>query len=219
MNLFKMTRSSALALLALLVVSQAGSHAMAAKECGPLSLPNSFSIDEKLFTVSGGLKVKDNGKTIAFLNKKFWAMTETYILRNSDKKTVGSANRIPFEIGFHYQMKDCNGQKLGSFHIENTITNVLSNDNYAVYSIKDAAGNTVLESERFTVLATEIKVTKAGDPSQVVAILKRSFVGAIANDQWTVDVLQPTQIDARVVLFIAAFKTLADNENVRLFKK
>lgn len=209
---------AAATLLSLAFFSQFASQAMAAKECPTLELPNSFTIDEKLFTVSGALVVKKDDQAIGYLNKKFFAVTETYLLRNSDKKPVASANRIPFEFGFHYQMKDCSGKKIGSFHITNPIVDVVTNDNYATYEIKDANNKTVLESERFTVLSTEIKIAKAGDPSQVVATLKRSFTGAIANDKWTVEILQPNQIDARFSLFIAAFKTLADNENVKLFR-
>lgn len=185
-----------------------------ANECGQLSLPKDFKLVEKILTLSGGISVKstDKSQTLAFLNKKILSFKDTYVLRSSDKNVVATAAQRWFNWGLNLDIKDCNGSKLGQVKMQNVITNIISRDSYAVYTIFDSNGNPVAQSERITLLSTKYSFYTLGDNKTLVASLSRSFVGGILNDVWDVQIHQDNIVDSKVILFMAAFKTLSDNE-------
>lgn len=185
-----------------------------ANECGQLSLPKDFKLVERILTLSGGISVKsaDKSQTLAFLNKKILSFKDTYVLRSTDKNVVATAAQRWFNWGLNLDIKDCNGSKLGQVKMQNVITNIISRDSYAVYTIFDSNGNPVAQSERITLLSTKYSFYTLGDNKTLVASLSRSFVGGILNDVWDVQIHQDNIVDSKVILFMAAFKTLSDNE-------
>lgn len=199
--------------LTTLLLTLVTSFTINATECNKLVLPNNFKLVEKILTLSGGIAVKstDRSTNLAFLNKKILSFKDTYVLRTVDKNIIATASQRWFSWGLHLDIKDCNGIKLGQVKMQNFISNIISADSYAVYTIYDNNDNAVAQSERVTVLSTKYNFYTL-DNKTLVASLNRSFIGGIFNDVWDVQIHYSQLIDSKVILFMAAFKSLHDNK-------
>lgn len=190
-----------------------------AKECGTINLPNSFKIVEKVFTLTNGLKIKTyQNQDLGRLNVKFFSLKDTYVLRDSQDMEVAKAKQRILAWGLYLDIEDCNGLHIGSIKLQNIIANALSADSYAVYTIYDANKNAVAQSERISIASTKFSFYSLNGQKKELATLSRSLLGGLFNDHWKVEIQDSSMMDAKTILFMAAFKTYYDNleDQIRL---
>lgn len=197
---------------AFLILMSLAAISASAKDCGQINLPNNFKIVEKVFTFTSGLQIKTtDDKDLGRLNTKFFSFKDTYVLRDSSGAEVAKAKQRILAWGLYLDIEDCNGTHIGSVKLQNILSNALSADSYAVYTIYDANRKEQAQSERVSIASTKFSFYSLNGQKLELATLSRSFLGGILNDHWKVEVHDQSAIDSKVILFMAAFKTYYDN--------
>ncbi len=170
-------------------------------------LPDRFSVNERVvFKIKNSFDVEGGGVNHGKVYEHLVQLTRSFTFEDKDGATVATASLSAFSWGTQINIVDGNGKTIGTIK-EEVYSSLLSNWN--TYKILDADGKVVAYSKKSEFFATNI--TLENTSGKVVAELHRGAINW-AGDSWSVNITDRSAIDARLLPFIAAYKTLSDND-------
>ena len=173
----------------------------------PLNLPKRFVLHERFWTAVHTFDIeagKKGGPKIGQVKEKFWSVTPQYYIYDAAGKKVGSARAKFFALGSTVEVFDAGGKKIGT--IKEDIWKSLFKV-WTTYHILDANDKEIAVSEKEEGFATTFDM-HATDGTPLLH-MERPFFRVM--DTWTVDMLDKTKVDPRLLFMSAIFKTAADN--------
>ena len=175
--------------------------------CPEFKVPKKFMARESLFSSRATDMTFDaGGNRIAKIEERLLSATTTFDLYDNKRQKIATARQRMFSGGTEIEIKDCAGKMIGKIK-ERVFHNMF--DIYSKYSILDASGAVVAESEKKEILAPSFSVT--GTNGKQLMKMRLSTFSTRSLDEWVVEILNDTQADPRILLMIPAFKTSADN--------
>jgi len=170
------------------------------------SLPNSFTVDERVFFKWGEtFDINGDGVKYGTVKEKMIKVTPTFYYDDNSGARSATASVAMFTWGTQIDVVDGQGRTIGTIK-EELFTSMFKT--WTTYKILDANGNQVAESQKTEWFSTNFEL-KAND-GHVVAEVHRNYWNW-TGDTWTVTISDATTVDPRVEVMIAAFKTHADN--------
>ncbi len=175
-------------------------------------LPSTFSLYEKLITITDALELKSGKTSFGKISQRFFALTKRFDWDDAQGNRVAEARAVFFALGSTVDVTDGAGNKIGT--IKEEILKSLFKV-WTTYRILDASGKQVASSEKVEWLSTEI--TLKGPDGRGVALLRRGFKENFfrLTDRWDVTVYDAAAVDSRMLVMIAAYKTSVDNDRRR----
>ena len=163
-----------------------------------LELSNSFTMDQALLSIGTDMEISTGGKVEE--RTLSWGKKFEYFDANGNLKAT--AKEEVFSLGVVINISDENGNKIGS--VEQEILESMFSA-YSIYSIKDASGRVVAESDKLDFLTTTVEIEDNEGGS--ISMSKKYFsIGA----SWDVNI--NTTIDKRLLIFIPSFVTSAQTK-------
>lgn len=173
---------------------------------GTPHVPNQFRIEERAMSYPTSFRLKTSSGDFGIVSKRFLSASDTYDWKDPAGRLVAVGKRAMFSWGGLVEVYDEKGSKVGTVK-EQVAQNLLSID--TTYSISDANGNKLAESIKYEWLTvTDIKLQDA--KGGVIIQIKRP--ATVMGDVWDVNIYQHSQVDPRLVVMIAVFKTDSDND-------
>lgn len=167
-------------------------------------LPNRFEMDEVLMTIGTDMNINVGNERVGKVEERTinWGKTFEYFDNSGNKLATGRQKVLSLVTTI--EIFDENNKKLGTVE-EELFKNIFSFKTY--YTIKDANGKLVGESEKLDWLSTDIEIySPNGD---ILCKMERPAFNLL-SDSWNVEVF--SNIDKRLIIFIPCYKTSADNE-------
>lgn len=174
-------------------------------------LPKKFTIAEEISMFFNGFKLFDekNNKLDYRMDQKIWITTTLSLTNTKFNKKVASADKSLFSWGAEMNIYDKDGNSIGKIK-EKVLSSMFKT--YTSYIIYDKNDKVIWNSEKVEFWVTTIKIK---DPKgNIIFTLKRGLFN-IFTDDWSVEKNKEKAIDDRIVVFIAAFKTISDQEKER----
>lgn len=166
-----------------------------------------ITLKERIFwSITDTLDVEVNGEDQGSVSEHIFQVTRhlTWTDGSGNKRATGSIAII--SIGTDINVVDGSGNPVGS--IQERIFSRWGKT-WSGYNITDASGKVIASSDKSEWMGTRITIT-ANDGTKV-AVLDRPWLNPI-SDTWAIKVLKKGAIDERMLVMIAAFKTIADND-------
>lgn len=182
-----------------------GEHITARSE-----IPTNFTMQAKYFTWGTNMTFKDSGGAFATIEAKHFHLTPTFEYYDGNHNLQAKAQRELFTWGTKIEIKDNKDVVLGSVekHVIKTAIFSLGTKVKTYYAVKDASGHVVAESEKVDFGGTDFQLKKPN--GDVVATMNRPMID-LGAATWNVHINHDPGFDKRLILFIPAFKTSADN--------
>jgi uncharacterized protein YxjI len=170
----------------------------------PIELPNRFEMDEVFLTIGTDININSNGERIGKVEERTVSLGKKFEYFDNTDRKVASAKEKVFSWGTNIDVFDDKGQKIGSFE-EEILESLFSIK--SIYSIKDASGKLIGKSEKLEFLSTDVELLSPN--GDLVCKIHRPAIN-LFSDSWNIEI--SGNIDKRLVIFIPAYKTSADNE-------
>jgi uncharacterized protein YxjI len=168
------------------------------------ALPPDFEMKEKFLSIGTDLAISSGNGSHGRVEQRVMNLGKTFEYFDGNGALKASARQKVLSWGVEIEIFDEHKNKIGTVK-EEVLKNLFSIKSY--YLILDAQGRTVAESAKLDLLATNIEMKdKSG---KIVVTMKRPAFNLV-TDKWTVSV--KGEIDKRLVVFVPAYKTSADNE-------
>jgi uncharacterized protein YxjI len=106
----------------------------------------------------------------------------------------------------HIEISDSKGNKLGS--IEEKVWESLLKVSTS-YVIKDSSGKEIAQSDKISLFSTNVEIRD--NSGKVIATFYKPALN-IGGDNWSCKISSDSKLDRRLLLFIPAYKTAADND-------
>jgi len=170
----------------------------------PIALPNQFEMDEVIMTIGTDMNINVGNQTIGKIEERSlsWGKTFEYFDNTGVKKATGKEKVLSWVTTI--EIFDENNQKIGTVE-EEVLKGLFSFKSY--FTITDASGKLIGESEKLDWLSTDIEVKSPS--GELLCNIHRPGINII-SDTWNVEVTG--DIDKRLIVFIPCYKTSADNE-------
>lgn len=167
-------------------------------------LPNSFKMTENILSIGTDMSIESNGEEIGKVEERTlnFGKTFEYFDSKGDKKAIGKQK--VFSLATTIEIFDENNKKIGTFK-EELFKGMFSFSTY--YTISDAFGNLIGESEKIDWLSTNIEIKSTS--GEILCQIHRPAFNLV-SDHWEVNI--SGDIDKRLVVFLPCYKTSADNE-------
>ncbi len=176
-------------------------------ESTPRNLPDQFNVKERVvFKLTNTFDVEASGVNYGKVYEHLVQLTRSFTFEDNTGATVATASLSVFSWGTQINIVDGSGKTIGTIK-EEVFSSLVSNWN--TYKILDASGKLVAYSKKSEFFATNI--TLENTSGKVVAELHRGAIN-LAGDSWTVTIKDRSAVDARILPFIAAYKTVSDND-------
>lgn len=174
-------------------------------------LPKTFTIAEEISLILNWFKLldQDDTKLDYRIDQNFWITTNLTLTNTKFDKVVASADKSLFSWGAEMNVYDKEGKKIGIIK-ENVFSSMFKvSTSYAIYN-KD--GNLIGSSSKFEFWVTKIEIKDK--KWNIIFTLKRGMFNMFTDD-WSAEKNKEKVIDDRIVVFLAAFKTISDQEAER----
>ena len=165
-------------------------------------LPNQFTVSEKFFSIGDDFSIKVDREEIGTIEEKIISWGKTFVLY-IDKQKIATAKQRVLSWGTKIDIYDNNDKKIGVVK-EIVLKSLLKVVN--TYEIYDGNDNKLGNSLKEEFLDTKIKIYNT--KGHLVATIYRPMIN-IVTDDWTV--ATTGELDKRLIVFIAAYKTSSDN--------
>lgn len=175
------------------------------RQTSTLSVPSDFSIQARLLSIGLDMAMKNEQGNFGFIEQRVINLTPTFEIFDAGHQLQARARQQAFSFGTKIHITDANGGALGS--VEENVFKSLFRIKTS-YSVKGPNGEVLATSEKLDWAGTKVAIKSPG--GQVVATMKRPMLDW-GGATWTVNIMEGTNIDRRLILFIPAFKTLADH--------
>lgn len=170
-------------------------------------LPDNFEVNERLvFKLKNAFDIKADGKDYGVVSEKLIALTRSFVYTDNSGATVATASLALLSWGTQIDIVDGGGRRIGTIK-EEVFSSMFKT--WTTYKIMDAQGKVVAISRKTEIFSTTIALENLD--GKVVAEVYRGAFNWF-GDSWSVSVKQPGVVDSRILPFIAAYKTVADND-------
>lgn len=173
--------------------------------CPAVSLPAKFTETEDLISIGTDMTLKEGKNALGSIQERVLNLTPTFDLLNEKNQQVARAKQKMWTWGTTIDIKDCEGNKIGTIR-EKIWTSWLRL--MTEYEIYDGRGELIGMSEKREFFSTSFTITATN--GHIAFKMFRSAFNLL-SDKWQVTVVNANVIDSRLVLMIPAFKTSADN--------
>jgi uncharacterized protein YxjI len=178
----------------------------AAASCTIPSIPNQVELKEKIISLTTSFDLSGQARKLGRVSAKFFSLTDTFTYEDVSGNKIAEGKTRFFSWGVHIDVTDCEGKKIAEIK-ENWLKSFFKV--HTVYSILDARGALVAQSEKVDWISTEFNLYDARRNN--LAKIKRPWINFL-SDKWTIDIYSPQAIDPRILVLIGAFKTHIDNK-------
>lgn len=173
-------------------------------DVNPIELPNKFEIDEVMVSIGTDMNINVGGNTIGKIEERTLEFTTTFeYFDNTDRKIAKGEERA-FSWGTTIDIFDESDRKIGTLE-EQLFESVFSIE--TIYDIKDANGRLIAKSKKIDLFSTNVEIFST--KGNLVCTMTRPSIN-VFSDSWYVEILG--DIDKRLIIFIPAYKTSADNK-------
>jgi uncharacterized protein YxjI len=171
-------------------------------------LGGSVKMSEKMLTFWGDqFVIHDSRQTYGAIRQNVISFTKNMTLYGPDQMTeIATGKARFFSIGSKMDVVDAAGRKIGSVQ-EHVLESLLKVSTH--YTILDAAGNTVADSDKSEFFSTHIAIRTPD--GRVIATMHRGPFQVFA-DRWWIDLANDSAVDKRILMLIPAFKRSVDND-------
>jgi uncharacterized protein YxjI len=195
----------------LLAFSSAFSPAVSA---WAFELPNEFVVKEKFFAIGNDFEIysADQKQFLGKIVQKIWKLTTTFELFDEKGVFIAKAKSRFWALGSTIDVTDDKDVKIGTVKedILKSLWKVTT-----TYSVLDANGKSLGSSEKLELFSTKVSVLDGS--GQQVFLTKRPWLNLV-TDKWETSI-SGKSIDLRLLVFIPAYKTAADNNRRAQEKK
>ena len=169
-------------------------------------LPDELAIHERLFALTDTFDLKAGGVKLGTITEKFFSLTKSFVYADAQKNCVAMARARLLSWGTAIDVTDCAGRPIGAIQ-ENVFASFFKT--WTTYAILDAQGRERATSEKTEWISTNLTIRRPD--GRTIAELRRSWLNML-SDSWTMTIRDRAAVDARLIVFIAAYKTSVDNE-------
>jgi uncharacterized protein YxjI len=171
-------------------------------------LPNAFVVKEKFWAIGNDFEIYSADKKDTYLGKieqRIWNLTTVFELKDAKGELVAKAKSRFWALGSTIDVTDAQGVKIGTVKedILKSLFKVVT-----TYTVLDAKGKSLGTSEKLEVFSTKVSVLDS--TGKQVFLTKRPMINLI-TDKWETTISNRGGIDLRLLVFIPAYKTAADN--------
>ncbi len=168
-------------------------------------LPNELTITERIISLVTTFDLASSKGSLGTVSKRFISFADKFDWYDG-ARLVATGRKQILSWGATVDVFDARAGKIGTIK-EQVLKSLFKV--YTTYSIQDASGNTVAESEKVQWLAT--KFTLRDRKGYVVARIERPWLNVL-RDRWTVKISDHKAVDSRLLVMIGVFKTDVDNQ-------
>jgi len=170
-------------------------------------LPDNFQVKERVvFKLKNSFDVEADGVNYGKVSEHLVQLTRSFDFADNTGSTVATASVAIYSWGTEIKIVDSDGKTIGTIK-EEVLNSLFSHWN--TYEVLDAQGKVIAHSKKSEFFATTI--TLENKEGQAVAEVRRGMIN-LAGDSWSVSIKDRSIVDARILPFIAAYKTVSDNE-------
>lgn len=168
-------------------------------------LPDEFTITERIISLVTTFDLAANKRSLGTVQKRFLSLATKFDWYDPSGALVATGRKQILSWGATVDVFDAENVKLGTIK-EQVFRSLLKV--YTYYSILDASGKQIAESEKVDWLAT--KFTIRDNKGYVVAEISRPWINWF-RDRWTAKISDHKAIDSRLMVMIGVYKTDVDN--------
>ena len=182
--------------------SAAGKNSQRISTKDKLEVPDNFKLELVYLSLNFKFNITSNGKIIGKMSEKVLALNSTFNFYDSEGHYIGKSQRNPLSWGARIDIYDQHDNKIGS------VKEIITRSFYkysTVYSIQDADGKKLGESEKSEIITTSFEVKS--DTGEKVMDMKRPLA---LTEYWNIRLYDKDAVDSRILLSIAAHKSKAD---------
>lgn len=164
-------------------------------------IPNKFEVDEKLLNIGHDFYITNSDKdNFGKIEQRFFSFGKKFEYFDSTGKLDAVAQEEAISFKNIINVKDVNGNSIGSIEEEimESLGNVLDGQN--VYSILDAQGNVLGKSKSDIIIKNNIDIYDNDD--NLIATFHTPALSL--GDRWKGE-LKDNKIDKRILIFIPAY--------------
>ena len=166
-----------------------------------MEIPNKFEVDEKLLNIGHDFYITNSDKdNFGKIEQRFFSFGKKFEYFDSTGKLDAVAQEEAISFKNIINVKDANGNSIGSIEEEimESLGNVLDGQN--VYSILDAQGNVLGKSKSDIIIKNNIDIYDNDD--NLIATFHTHALSL--GDRWKGE-LKDNKIDKRILIFIPAY--------------
>jgi hypothetical protein len=182
--------------------------AVHARECPAIQAQTKYYLNERFFTIGTDLDILSGERKIGQVVQRLINGRKTFELLDEKEQVVAKAVKDLNPVVTTVNIYDCEDRLIGVFK-ENFENSIRTMKIQTIYSLMDASGQLVAQSEKLDILGTDIVFYN--DSKEGIAILSRPLLRR-PIDKWVLNLNGDSQIDSSVFFFAAAYKTSADRK-------
>lgn len=168
-------------------------------------LPNEFKMTEDLVSIGADFHIEDSdGNIVGVVEERTFNLTKTFDYFDNTGTLKAKAKKSMFSWGVEICVYDSIGNVLGYIK-EEVFENIFSIK--TTYSIFDANKNKIATSKKLDFIGTDIDIYCNNELTIAMSRPAMNFL----TDSWSIN-MNNNSIDKRIVVFIPAYKTSADND-------
>jgi uncharacterized protein YxjI len=170
-------------------------------------LPDNFQVKERLiFKMKNAFDIEAEGVAYGVVSEKLIALTRSFVYTDNSGATVATASMAWLSWGTQIDIVDGGGNRIGTIK-EEVFSSLFKT--WTTYKIMDAHGKVVAISRKTELFSTTIALENLD--GKVIAEVYRGAFNWF-GDSWSVSVKERGAVDPRILPFIAAYKTVSDND-------
>jgi uncharacterized protein YxjI len=178
----------------------------AAASSAALELPASLTVHERVLSLVATFDLSSDSKSYGTIRREILHIGKTFHYEDASGHCVARAHARVISWGTHIDVTDCSDRAIGAV-TERVLESMFKT--WTTYSILDASGKEVAVSDKVEFISTNLEIrTPAG---RSVATLHRHLINVL-SDNWDMTIADHAVVDSRLLVFIAAYKTSADND-------
>ena len=166
-------------------------------------IPKSMKYDEIMFSIGTDLNLMVDGVKFGKIDEEVLSWGRKFVLYGADGEVIATAKQRKLSWGVKIDVYDAEGEQLGTVE-EKVFDSMFSIK--SKYSIKDASGAEVANSEKLDFLGSSITIDDLD--GNTVAEMSKPAIN-LMGDNWTAEF--SGDVDRRLLVFIPAYKSAADN--------
>jgi len=176
------------------------------KPLDKFEIPNDFSITEDFISVGTDMTLSNDNGDFGKVIERTFSFGKTFELYDNQKNIQATAKEEMFSFGVEIKIFDNKGLLIGSMKEEifESIFSVKS-----IYSIYDKNEKQIGKSKKLNFISTDVEIFD-NSGSSIITIHRPAI--NLVTDKWEIKTNNNNNIDKRLFIFIAAYKTSADNE-------
>lgn len=168
-------------------------------------LPNKFTLTKEIISIGTVMDIKDaNGNDLGKIDEKILSIGKTFEYLDANGNLIAKAHQKPLNLYTVIKISDARGTLIGSLEQE-VLESLVSV--YNIYSIKDATGRVIAKSKKLNLFTKTVEIY---DTNGNIVVFARKKIISLTPEY---DITISGNIDKRLVVFIGAFLTTAEDKD------